>query len=137
MKDPAGGVCVEEAEEEEEEGGERKTGVPAAVWGGGRGLGRDLRLGPGADPRASPAVPGEESFSSLYYYPSLGYPHASCHRPGGRPHLCLFLLWRRDVEIEASRMVDSVEKWSVIVFLEQPKALEWRYLSSSTDTEIT
>ncbi|XP_045403788.1 uncharacterized protein LOC123635560 isoform X3 [Lemur catta] len=32
MKDPAGGVCVEEAEaEEEEEGGERKTGVPAAV----------------------------------------------------------------------------------------------------------
>ncbi|XP_036207056.1 uncharacterized protein LOC118676752 [Myotis myotis] len=38
MKDPAGGVCEEEAEEEEEEEeeeAERKTGVPAAAAGQG------------------------------------------------------------------------------------------------------
>lgn len=45
MKDPAGGVCEEEAEDEE--GGERKTGVPAAA--AVRGTGRDL---------AAPPAPG-------------------------------------------------------------------------------
>lgn len=35
MKDPAGGVCEEEAEDEE--GGERKTGVPAAAAVRGEG----------------------------------------------------------------------------------------------------
>lgn len=48
MKDPAGGVCEEEAEEEEE-GGERKTRVPAAAV---RGEGEPrARRAPGATAR--------------------------------------------------------------------------------------
>ncbi|XP_059770714.1 uncharacterized protein LOC132359875 [Balaenoptera ricei] len=42
-----------------------------------------------------------------------------------KDHTCVYSsLWKRDVGIEALRMVDSSEKRSVIVFPEQPKALE-------------
>ncbi|XP_067582531.1 uncharacterized protein [Pseudorca crassidens] len=42
-----------------------------------------------------------------------------------KDHTCVYSsLWKRGVGIEALRMVDSAEKRSVIVFPEQPKALE-------------
>ncbi|XP_067582538.1 uncharacterized protein [Pseudorca crassidens] len=76
------------------EGGERKTGVPAAAAA------------------AAVAVRGEAT-----------------RRPAAtfleKDHTCVYSsLWKRGVGIEALRMVDSAEKRSVIVFPEQPKALE-------------
>ena len=45
-----------------------------------------------------------------------------------KDHTCAYSsLWKRDVGIEALRMVDSAEKRSVTVFLEQPKILEVEY----------
>ncbi|XP_054940527.1 uncharacterized protein [Physeter macrocephalus] len=49
-----------------------------------------------------------------------------------KDHTCVYSsLWKRDVGIEALRMVDSAEKRSVIVFPEQPKALEVEYAGPS------
>ena len=54
-----------------------------------------------------------------------------------KDHTCVYYsLWKRDVGIEALRMVDSSEKRSVIVFPEQPRALEVEYIIPGTSLVV-